>query len=44
MKTKKINWFIAGVLLIVLGGCSPKKAEKIVVSTEAIPGIILRSM
>ena len=37
MKTKKINWFIAGVLLIVLGGCSPKKAEKIVVSTEAIP-------
>lgn len=32
MKTKKINWFIAGVLLVVLGGCSSKKAEKIVVN------------
>ena len=34
---KKINWFVAGVVLIVLGGCSSKKAENIVVSTEAIP-------
>ena len=32
MKTKKINWFVAGVVLIVLGGCSSKKAEKIVVN------------
>jgi len=29
---KKINWFVAGVVLIVLGGCSSKKAENIVVN------------